>query len=294
MFFTIGLDIMFSYLKEKCKNIRKKFFVEEINENLGLITYHHLLDQGNYAKDHRLESFGKKFFSQNEEDGILEEICRRAPPQSKTFLELGVEDGAENNTLCLLLQGWQGTWMEGSPKHCQKIKKTFSSFLENKKLQLIHSYITKDNILTSLQCAKTPPEIGLLSIDLDGNDYHILETILSVYTPQIIVTEYNAHFPPPIQWIMKYDQSYQWNGKEETGASLQSLVQLLRKKQYSLIGCNITGTNAFFIRSEKVQDKFWEADNILSLYQPLRYYLTTSVFRKKRSFSNIGNCHYLT
>jgi len=49
-----------------------------------------------------LMNYGKKRYSQNSEDGIIEEIFRRVGTTNRFFVEFGVEDGTENNTRFLL------------------------------------------------------------------------------------------------------------------------------------------------------------------------------------------------
>ena len=121
-----------------------------------------------------LNSFGKKCFSQSDEDGITLEIFKRLNNlKSGFFLELGVGDGTENNTLILLSLGWKGVWVGGSDLAFE----TSSS----KKLKFYKNWITVENILSivnkGLNHLKVK-ELDLISVDLDGNDFHIVEKIL--------------------------------------------------------------------------------------------------------------------
>jgi len=87
------------------------------------------------------------------------------------------------------------------------------------------------------------------------------------------VIEYNATFRPDTEWIMKYDPNAVWNKTSYFGASLKSLELLGNRKEYSLVGCNFIGLNAFFVRNDLTADKFaapFTADNH---YEPLRYHL---------------------
>src|SRR5436190_14023774 len=67
-----------------------------------------------YADPKRLIKHGFRVYSQNDEDGIIQEIFRRIGVQDRTFIEFGVSIGNECNTAKLLLEGWHGLWMEGS------------------------------------------------------------------------------------------------------------------------------------------------------------------------------------
>ena len=96
-------------------------------------------------------------------------------------------------------------------------------------------------------------EIDLLSLDIDGNEYHIFESISSV-EPRVIVIEYNAKFPPPIIYCMGYNEKHIWDSTDNFGASLKFLEIKLKEKGYDLIGCNLTGSNAFFVREHLTKD----------------------------------------
>ncbi|MGH9772184.1 MAG: hypothetical protein ACRD4Q_10875, partial [Candidatus Acidiferrales bacterium] len=87
------------------------------------------------------------------------------------------------------------------------------------------------------------PEIGLLSVDIDGNDYYILRAIDSV-SRRVIVAQYNAKFPPDVFWVMEYNETHRWDATDYFGSSLKALETLLREKGYSLVGCNLLGCNA--------------------------------------------------
>ena len=133
-----------------------------------------LLSDPKYDDLKRLEKYGYKIYSQHDEDEIIQEIFRQIGPTSRTFVEFGVEDGLENNTLKLLLEGWSGLWIEGNPAAVLKIKQKFFDVLESGRLQVMAAFIDRDNI-NSLIGAHFTGEIDLLSIDIDGNDIYVLE-----------------------------------------------------------------------------------------------------------------------
>ncbi len=90
--------------------------------------------------------FGFKVHSQNEEDGIIQEIFRRIGTTTKTFVEIGVGNGLENNSLYLLLQGWHGLWIEGNPEYIEQINDKFSYALNNGTLKIRHAWVQRDQI----------------------------------------------------------------------------------------------------------------------------------------------------
>lgn len=109
-------------------------------------------------------------------------------------------------------------------------------------------------------------EVDFLSIDVDGNDLHILRSFLTVSRPRVICAEYNALFPPPLKISVAYDKSHSWSGDDYMGASLSAFTEML--DGYLLFGCGIAGLNAFFVRCDLAQPftKYPEHD----LYQPFR------------------------
>ncbi len=213
---------------------------------------------------------GAKYFSQSDEDGITLEIVDRLGLTGGIALEYGVGDGLENNSLILLAQGWRALWLGNEdikidiPPNCQNL-----AFMKN--------WVTKENCfaLANNMLAKFGiAQVDFLSIDVDGNDIYIFEELLkSGLRPSIIVVEYNGKFPPPIRWAIKYDPAHRWDGSDYQGASLQSLVDIAERYKYILVCCNITGVNAFFVRSE-FQDKFGDApQDVRDIFYPADYNL---------------------
>jgi hypothetical protein len=219
----------------------------------------------------RLEPFGYKVYSQNEEDGILAEIFRRIGVTSRTFVEFGCGDGAVNNTVFLLMQGWRGLWIDGNEANVARARAKWHRQMKAGYLTCKVAFITRNNINDLL--SDMDREIDLLSIDIDGNDYHIWEAI-DVVCPRVVCIEFNAKFPPPVSWAMPYDDRFVWDGSDHFGASLSALVELSMRKGYSLVGCDLTGVNAFFVRDDLLGGKFAIELTPEALYQPPRYYLS--------------------
>ena len=230
-----------------------------------------ILAKPEYADPLRLERFGYRCYSQHDEDGIIQEIVRRLGDGPRTFVEFGVGDGMENNTLLLLKQGWSGLWIDGSPENAAAIRYRFGTYVEKGTLSFLERMITRENI-NELIGSHFAREIGLLSVDIDGNDYYIWEAINAV-SPRIVVAEYNAKFPPPMKWSISYDPGHRWDFSDYQGASLAALAELGDRKNYQLVGCNINGTNAFFVRRDLLKGRFLESPDPMVYYQPPRYYL---------------------
>jgi hypothetical protein len=230
-----------------------------------------LLADSRYADPKRLERYGFKVYSQNDEDGIIEQIFKRIGITSKTFVEFGVENGLENNTLRLLLEGWSGLWIESSEGHVGEINRKFSDVVANGRLRVIEAVVDRDNINTLIG-TYCNGEIDFLSIDIDGNDIYILEAI-DVVNPRVIVVEYNGKFRPPLSVAQRYDPTHKWSGTDYGGASLAAITKVADRKGYNLVGCGIVGVNAFLVRKDLVKDKFQEPFTAVNHYQPARYFL---------------------
>ena len=231
-----------------------------------------ILEQSRYKDDKRLLKYGFKAYSQFDEDGIIQEIFRRIGVTNKTFLEIGVGDGLENNTLFLLLKGWKGVWIDGDSKNIKAIQNKFSFLQDSGRLRTKLAWVDKDNIDFLIQDLGLPQEIDLLSLDIDGNDYHVLENIVFL-NPRAIVLEYNAKLPPPVKWVMAYDQYHTKTNTDYFGASLKSFEYLLYKRGYCLVGCNISGVNAFFVRKDLVEEHFHSDCSAENHYEDLKIWL---------------------
>lgn len=232
-----------------------------------------LLASADFDAPLRLERHGYKVYSQNDEDGIIAEIFRRIGTTNRLFLEFGVENGLENNTLNLLTEGWSGCWIEAAAKDAAAIRQRFASALNGGRLQFRESLVDSDNINALIEAFRLPREIDFLGIDIDGNDYHVWKAIDAI-SPRVVVIEYNAKFRPPSGWVMAYDPRHSWDGTDQYGASLAALTALAGEKGYRLVGCSIVGSNAFFVRADLAQDRFPEPATAEHLYQPARHFLT--------------------
>lgn len=234
--------------------------------------------------------FGKKVYSQTDEDGIIEEIFKRIP-NNKTFLEIGIQTGVECNSLFLLLKGWKGTWVEGSKKYCKVIEENLNGKSFPDKLNVVNSFIDVDNIYDIFINAHSffkSDEIDFFSLDIDGNDYYIVETLFKKQIfPKVVCVEYNAKFGPPLSFKIQYDKNHVWDYSDYMGCSLQCYVDLFSDYNYTLISCNIPGINAFFVRNEFAS--LFGKYSVHEIYQPYRYYLSPIRPAQKPSLRYLKN-----
>jgi hypothetical protein len=223
------------------------------------------------ADPKRLLRYGFKVYSQADEDGIIQEIFRRIGTTNRTFIEFGVEAGLECCTAKLLLDGWNGLWIEGSPTYVAGVRTNARAYLEGGHLKVIEGLVTAENINRLIASAGLGGEIDLLSIDIDNNDYWVWKAIDAV-KPRVVVIEYNPTLRPPLSLVVPYRPDAQWDGTNYFGASLEALVRLARTKDYRIVGCNISGGNAFFVRNDLGQGAFLEPATAEEHYEPARYY----------------------
>lgn len=186
-------------------------------------------------------------FSQWGEDGIISWLIDVIQPSSQTFIEFGVEDYRESNTRYLLSSRyWSGMVIDGSDHNIADIRSDDIAYKYD--LQTRSAFIDRDNIASLISSSGFGDNLGVLSVDIDGVDYWVLENI-----PQraaIVIVEYNHIFgDQPIS--VPYDPSFIRLEKHYSGmywgASLPAFRHLLEAKGYRFVGTNRAGTNAFFV-----------------------------------------------
>ncbi len=222
--------------------------------------------------DLRLEPFGFKVYSQGDEDGIIEEIFRRLGVDQGMFLEIGVENGLECNTLYLLHKGWRGYWIEGNSSQRDSIINKFESLINKKRLGVVFSLVYPENfshIYEKLTFEEDGPDF--VSIDIDGNDIYLLESMPC--RPKVICIEYNAKFRPNISKRPVYSPKNFWRGGDYAGSSLLAITEVADAMGYQLVATNITGANAFYVRKDLAVKLFPTAFSSDDLYNPPRYWL---------------------
>lgn len=199
-----------------------------------------------------------RVFSQMGDDGIIQFLINKIDIPHKTFVEFGVESYIESNTRFLLANNnWSGLVIDGSKENIDYIEKDVITWRHD--LYTKHSFITKDNINTLISEGFLQKgydkEIGLLSVDIDGNDYWIWKAI-DVVNPVIVIAEYNSVFGYEKAWTIPYKEDFvrKSNSKEYQyyGSSIKAYCLLAEEKGYHFIGCNKAGNNSYFIRKDKL------------------------------------------
>lgn len=204
----------------------------------------------------RLQDAEFKVFSQFGEDGILQYLIRETAitPQERIFVEFGVQDYSEANTRFLLMNDqWRGLIIDGSKPYMDSVRNQDLYWRHD--LTAVDAWIDRDNINQLMADAGFAGDIGILSVDIDGNDYWVWERI-EVVNPVIVVVEWNSVFGPEHAISVPYDPAF----KRETahysclywGASIGAFEHLAARKGFALLGSNLAGNNLFFVRKDRL------------------------------------------
>jgi hypothetical protein len=193
-----------------------------------------------------------RVFSQWGEDGIIQHLIRSVTIKHQIFVEFGVENYVESNTRFLLTNNhWSGLVMDGSRENIDYIMQDVISWASN--LKAVCAFIDKNNINQLLTSNGVTGDIGILSVDIDGNDYWVWEAV-NVVSPRIVICEYNSQFGPDVEVTTPYDpafvRSQAHNSNVYYGASISALNALAKRKGYSLVAGNGAGNNVFFVRND--------------------------------------------
>ena len=241
---------MIQFIKKK---IIKILNLDKIIDNQNEIKK--LLGEAAIKKEqvtNNINDYELKIFSQFGEDGIIDYLIRTLKIKEKNFIEFGVENYEEANTRFLLeSKNWKGLIFDSSKEHIEFIKE--KNYFWRQNLIAECEFITAENINSLIQEHNGDKEVGLLSIDVDGNDYWIWKA-LNVVMPKIVVIEYNARLGKEKSTVIPYKKNFNRIKEHHSsiyfGASLMAIYELAKEKNYSLVGTNINGNNAFFVHND--------------------------------------------
>ncbi|MCS7017505.1 MAG: hypothetical protein RMJ87_04860 [Cytophagales bacterium] len=192
-------------------------------------------------------------FSQFGDDGIIQFLIEKLKPLPEIFIEFGVESYKEANTRFLLMHNnWRGLIIDGDSDLMAAVRR--SDLCWRYDLTAVGAFITRENINNIFVKNGFTGEIGLLSIDIDGNDYWVWQAIEAV-NPVIVIAEYNSVFGAERAISVPYQPDFQRHRAHFTGlywgASLAAFCYLAEQKGYDFVGCNSAGNNAYFIRKDR-------------------------------------------
>lgn len=256
----------------------------KMQEALGRIERRQIQSLSDKLSSGNIQDNEFQVFSQWGEDGIIQALVCEIEIERKVFVEFGVQDYTEANTRFLLINNnWSGLVMDSSPECIQYIKQDQIYWRYNLKAEC--AFIDKDNINELLINNGITGDIGLLSVDVDGNDYWIWEAIHCI-SPRIVICEYNGLFGNHRKVTIPYEKSFARDKAHFSnlyyGASIAALHHLAEIKGYALLGSNSAGNNLFFLRNDLIADR--------SVCSPKEAY-TKPQFRESRDVH--GNLSFL-
>jgi len=197
-----------------------------------------------------------KVFSQFGDDGIIQYLINmiKIGSDEKNFIEIGVEDYTESNTRFLLINNnWSGLVVDGTKEEVTFIKKDEIYWKQD--LTAVCSFVTKENINTIINEHIGGRKIGILSIDIDGNDYWVWEAV-KVIEACIVVIEYNGTLGIDKSVSIPYKADFSRTEAHYSGlywgCSLRALIDLGKRKGYLFVGTNSAGNNAYFVKKENL------------------------------------------
>lgn len=186
-----------------------------------------------------------KRYSNFKEQQIIERYIRDLPIESRTVVDIGAGDGINSsNTYSLFRNGYNGVGIEADSRTFARLASVYR-FLPG--VFACRSRVSPENVVNLLRGFEIEPEFGLLSLDIDGNDYWVLDAILSDFRPRLVVSEYNEKIPPPIRFVVEYDKDF-YLRHHFFGYSIAKLQDLLDKHNYAVL--EIEYNNVFIAPAE--------------------------------------------
>lgn len=208
-------------------------------------------------------------FSQFGEDGIIQKLIAAVPIANRTFIEFGVEDFAESNCRFLMVNNnWRGFVIDGSERWIATLRR--HGWFWKSDLRTKCAFVTRENLNEVLQESGFDRDLGLLSIDVDGIDYWLLQAV-TAYSPRILIVEYNSLFGAERAITVPYSENFSRREAHYSdlyfGASLGALTHAASQLGYALVGTESAGVNAFFVRNDLLSTEV-RAVSVAEAFQP--------------------------
>jgi hypothetical protein len=155
---------------------------------------------------------------------------------------------------------WHGFVIDGSEKNISKLRASY--YYWQHQLAGRASFITRENVADLLNESGFEKRLGILSVDIDGVDYHVLEA-LDEWLPSILIVEYNDAFGNQRPVTVPYDPAFvrlqKHSSNQYWGANLPAFCHIADQRNYALVGINGVASNAFFVRRDLLNGHVREA-----------------------------------
>ncbi|HSS20702.1 MAG TPA: hypothetical protein VLL54_11555 [Pyrinomonadaceae bacterium] len=191
----------------------------------------------------------------NEQQILAKYIERLLPPKwSRSVVDIGAGNGVRwSNSYALVLAGWSALGIEADPQKYSLLTNVYSKFPN---ARASNSLADPRNVRELLRDFGVEKKFGVLSLDIDGNDYWVLDAILRDFRPGLVVTEINENIPPPLRFVVKFDPEFQLR-YHFFGYSIAALEDLCEKHGYGIL--ELEYNNAFLAPSELGAGHFQDA-----------------------------------
>lgn len=191
-------------------------------------------------------------FSQNGEDGVIASLVNAISDIPPFFVEFGVQDGSECNTRIVAeYLGWSGLYFEPDPRGFVELERRF---VATSRIRTAREAVSPENINDLFTMNSVPERFGVLSIDIDGQDYWVWKALDERFQPDIVVVEYNSGFPVHVSLVEPSGTPFRNVRTAEFGATLGAFTTLAQQKGYQLVHCESSGVNAFFVHNDVVRE----------------------------------------
>ncbi len=224
------------------------------------------LDQGTVRKPAWLLDYSNDIYTQTGEDGILAKVLETLPETDQWCVEFGAWDGVHlcNSRNLILNKGYNAVMIEGSSAKAKELANTYKDYPGVVPMNAFVGYTKDDNLDTLLAQTDIPINFDFLSIDVDGNDYHIWKA-MSKYQPKVVCIEYNPTMATGVHFVQEPGPTIMH------GSSPSAILELGKEKGYSLV-C-VTDLNLIFVRDEYFS-LFEISDNSLEALRPNEDFVT--------------------
>lgn len=178
--------------------------------------------------------------------------------ENRIFLDIGSSDGINSNCANLALNlGYTGVFIDGNKDAIERGKRYYAKHPDTTLWPptFVEAFITRENINDLITKGGLSGPIGVMSIDIDGNDYWVWEAVNAV-EPTVVVIETHIEFGMR-NIVVPYDADHVYPGKhpEYFSASPVAMVKLAKRKGYRLVGSNRYGFNLFFVKNGVHEDR---------------------------------------
>ena len=189
--------------------------------------------------------FAKNITSQGGEDGILKELFDLIGTTATPYcIDIGAWDGQHLSNTYQLVHSWNwgGLLVEANSERHEQLCALYSTRPDVTCIDCLVDIDGESALSSILQKYNVPLDLDFVSIDVDGADYHLWESIGNTYKPRVMCIEFNPTIPNHVHYVQERDITVQ------EGSSLLALTELGRSFGYHLV---VTTTfNAIFVRQD--------------------------------------------